>query len=108
VYSPGGFPLNFAIPSGAWNWIGLGQYDNSGYNGALGYTQMKVAYLALYAHGLSVAEVATAYLANRARFGKGCPTGYYVSGNGCSGGFALVRESCVRRYLFREFVVVAQ
>jgi hypothetical protein len=103
VYSPGGFPVNSALPSGAWNWIGIGQYDNRGYNGAFGYTQMKIAYLALYASGLSAADVATAYLANRARFGKGCPPGYSVSGNGCSGHLSInwlqSRISCLASLL---------
>ena len=66
-------------------------YSNAAFNGATGYTQMKIGFMALYARALSPTDVATAFLATRARFGQGCPNGYLVLGDGCSlGGFAAL------------------
>jgi hypothetical protein len=57
------------LPTTGWNWIGVGQWANSGYNGGHGYTQGKLGYLALYGRHLLAADVMQNFEALRDRFG---------------------------------------
>ncbi len=64
------FPDANTLQSTGWNWIGVGQWANSSYNGAHGYTQGKLGYLALYGKSLTVSEIQQNYNALRTRFGR--------------------------------------
>jgi hypothetical protein len=59
---------NAALPTSGWNWIGVGQWANSGYNGANGYTQGKLGTLSFYNRALTAAEVGQNFTALRGRY----------------------------------------
>jgi hypothetical protein len=60
---------NEVLETTGWNWIGVGQWANSSYNGANGYTQGKLGYLSLYGKALSATEVRQNFEATRGRYG---------------------------------------
>jgi len=76
---------NYAIPSGTWNYVGIGGYDREQYSGSCGYTNARISYLALYGHAFSQASVTKAYYANYYRFFGSCPMGYSSNGPSCVG-----------------------
>lgn len=59
---------NEALPTTGWNWIGVGQWANSGYNGTQGYTQGKLGTLGFYTKALDASEVKRNFNALRGRF----------------------------------------
>lgn len=61
-------PNNNVLPSTGWNWIGVGQWANSGYNGGHGYTEGKLGPLRLYGKCLSADEILQNYTAQKDRF----------------------------------------
>lgn len=60
---------NEVLESDAWNWVGVGQWANSGYNGVFGHTRGKLGYLSLYNRALSAAEISQNFEALRGRYG---------------------------------------
>lgn len=60
---------NEVLPTSGWNWIGVGQWSNSGYNGAYGYTQGKLGTLGFYTKALSSSEIYQNFNSTRSRFG---------------------------------------
>jgi LruC domain-containing protein len=63
-------PDNNVLPTSGWNWIGVGQWAQAGYDGSMGYTQGKLGWLSLYGRALSAAEVTQNWNAVRGRFGR--------------------------------------
>jgi hypothetical protein len=62
-------PNTNIIPSSGWNWIGVGQWANGGYDGGYGHTQGKLGLLKLYNKTLSSQEILQNYNATKTRFG---------------------------------------
>jgi len=60
---------NEVLESAAWNWVGVGQWANSGYNGSFGHTRGKLGYLSLYNRALSAVEIQQNFEALRGRYG---------------------------------------